>query len=771
MSYLSCHKLLQVPDLVIFLAQLVAEKLPGTREEDPMRIYLAAVDDQLTMLMQDYEAELDESLFELGKKHGAALREESALASPSEKAAKALGGGSRGIKAAFHLQALDEEAVQGQGPQGDVKLLMWPGPPDWLLANVGLPRHLTPILRQSLSSSAGNSSRDVSRHTSVAQFVMGSRLKRRLTPAQASWLLYLTRCNQQVTLKLAAAWSASSSQRLSSSISTGAKASRTEGGAGAGGGEWKVTEISGLARKGIERASSSCLDLIKKVTTRLGERCVEVILALQRGGPMQLSTELAIADLAHSWQQKVRSGCPMDSLNGPPSSSPSPIGLEGSLYFGLGEYARSLAVMLKEAPVLLLKQEDWRVGCKSREGQPSTSLPGRLQSIITSAMHSYSSMLAIVSKVNPTPPPADSWVPIQDGFFSSFEAYCTAARDTMLTSTSSPLETNAAKNKRDQSKQNLEDVAEEGGELEALKAGSKPVGQLGDGGKAGGREGRENLTVGQGDGFDNVLYRGSMKDVLGVDSNLEGLGSTMTPSQRGGRLLIVMSNATMLRTTILPSTVEMHRALIVGPSSGRSKGDVKAKEAAKVASDALGSLVSDLLESFIDIQEERVEEIVTSYLSPINPSVFQAAMTNHWVEEDSKGQRQPRLTKGLHSIYAHLLKVHTQVFAFSPPMTMQPVWETLVESLDSSLQRGYAGLEVGSTSMGRMMDLLLDLEYLECMWTPVASGPRGGRQVRGKKDRYAPLSPSGHFEAAFSALGQAMITVAATRGPGGKGRG
>lgn len=236
-----------------------------------------------------------------------------------------------------------------------------------------------------------------------------------------------------------------------------------------------------------------------------------------------------------------------------------------------------------------------------------------------------------------------------------------------------------------------------------------------------------------------------------------------------------MSDATVLRTTVLPLSVEMHRALLVGPplAAKTSKGDAKAKQAAKRASEALGTLISDLLEGYLDIQEAKISEIVAAYLSPLHPSVFHATTTNKWGQEEGSGEsRRPKLlTEGLHSIYAHLLKVHTQVFAFAPPMTMRPVWDTMVQCLASELVAGYAGLEVGSTSMDRCMDLLLDLCYLECMWSPLATGQRGKRPTaKGRKEKEGPLSASGHFEASFMALGEVMLAVASSRLLANKGR-
>jgi hypothetical protein len=42
----------EVPLLIVFLAELAAEKLPGTWEEDPMRLYLECVQDQI---MEDFQ--------------------------------------------------------------------------------------------------------------------------------------------------------------------------------------------------------------------------------------------------------------------------------------------------------------------------------------------------------------------------------------------------------------------------------------------------------------------------------------------------------------------------------------------------------------------------------------------------------------------------------------------------------------------------------------------------------------------------------------------
>ena len=38
--------------MILFLAELTAERLPGTREEDPMRLYLQCMEDHMLMHMQ-----------------------------------------------------------------------------------------------------------------------------------------------------------------------------------------------------------------------------------------------------------------------------------------------------------------------------------------------------------------------------------------------------------------------------------------------------------------------------------------------------------------------------------------------------------------------------------------------------------------------------------------------------------------------------------------------------------------------------------------------
>ena len=43
----------EAPLLVIFLTELAAERLPGTREEDPLRVYLEAVEGHIEGLMRD----------------------------------------------------------------------------------------------------------------------------------------------------------------------------------------------------------------------------------------------------------------------------------------------------------------------------------------------------------------------------------------------------------------------------------------------------------------------------------------------------------------------------------------------------------------------------------------------------------------------------------------------------------------------------------------------------------------------------------------------
>jgi hypothetical protein len=42
----------RVPGLIVFLAQLAAEKLPGTRDEDPMQLYLQRVEEHFMLRTQ-----------------------------------------------------------------------------------------------------------------------------------------------------------------------------------------------------------------------------------------------------------------------------------------------------------------------------------------------------------------------------------------------------------------------------------------------------------------------------------------------------------------------------------------------------------------------------------------------------------------------------------------------------------------------------------------------------------------------------------------------
>ena len=45
----------EAPVLVVFLSELAAERLPGTREEDPLRMYLEAAEGHLEAYMRDCE--------------------------------------------------------------------------------------------------------------------------------------------------------------------------------------------------------------------------------------------------------------------------------------------------------------------------------------------------------------------------------------------------------------------------------------------------------------------------------------------------------------------------------------------------------------------------------------------------------------------------------------------------------------------------------------------------------------------------------------------
>ena len=42
----------EAPVLIVFLSELAAEKLPGTREEDPMRLYLDSIDEHMEQYVQ-----------------------------------------------------------------------------------------------------------------------------------------------------------------------------------------------------------------------------------------------------------------------------------------------------------------------------------------------------------------------------------------------------------------------------------------------------------------------------------------------------------------------------------------------------------------------------------------------------------------------------------------------------------------------------------------------------------------------------------------------
>ncbi len=209
-------------------------------------------------------------------------------------------------------------------------------------------------------------------------------------------------------------------------------------------------------------------------------------------------------------------------------------------------------------------------------------------------MRCYGAMLSVVQGAGAEPPEADSWAPLQEGFFGAFESFCACARDVAG---------------------RLIGEAHGGGDERAPRA-SQPRPDGGGGGKATDagygtiyEEDDEDLSaaaesdedIGEMGNAELEDARQSGKSVLrGGEVGRKSAAAAAVRAGRGlvsddAKLLAVMSNATALRGRVLPSLAELHRLLLV---RGK-RGEAELQQRLEAASSALGQLVAQLLQLYL----------------------------------------------------------------------------------------------------------------------------------------------------------------------------
>ena len=62
------------------------------------------------------------------------------------------------------------------------------------------------------------------------------------------------------------------------------------------------------------------------------------------------------------------------------------------------------------------------------DSNPFRGIP---QAVVTGTMRCYGAMLQVTRRVS-EPPEADSWRPLQEGFFAAFSAFCASATELSL---------------------------------------------------------------------------------------------------------------------------------------------------------------------------------------------------------------------------------------------------------------------------------------------------------------------------------------------------
>ncbi|GAX79929.1 hypothetical protein CEUSTIGMA_g7369.t1 [Chlamydomonas eustigma] len=794
----------EVPQLIVFLAELAAEKLPGTREEDPMRLYLECVQDQILQYFQDCQQELEVNLANLESQ----LHKVEAPASDRARGRNGALGGSFISKKASGAHSQQQQQVQGTSSSNPdvtpaaaaaaasarcisrkVTLLLWPGPPDWSpLLSQELPSHLSLALParlgltlNNLSSSASTalplklgssplgvetlllnppsnlslpsaSAPDHLPHTHSSDHGSMEALKRVFTPCQMAQVSSLAHMSYTTTNKLPTVWIVGTSKKYAQAFAALDSSPKKKGSGSNAFASAINAETSKGSAQGLAQAVQLCQELISNVLGRLVAHADAVLAELQPSGPLQPCIELVIMDLVHTWTVLHEAGCPDPSLKE----------LRACVFRALGMYTRELALYLRTFPSALFEEEDWSFGAAARGTPPVTTMPRKLQNVISFALRCHGFMLKIVRQVS-EPPKSASWQLLQEGFFSAFQTFCdSAASFSSKLSLTAPEEgVSKASSKTEQSRSHRKGKTREHGQGQAVTKllphdptlGSRPdqgpssaqAGAYGNDVDEDENEGEMWEVAGSNDYHSDFGADHNLADVDGQlsQSSLSapgdgpfGEGGDVVLNRRGGgaargitgsggpswtaavsghdaKLLAVMSNTSFLRTQALPALVEQHHVLLSG---NKGQGEAQLQELLQAASSQLGSVAGSLLSLYLDRKVHQLSKAVLDYLASVKsfPKPYQDSQSN------LASLQLTTLSDGFQLVLSRFLSVYTEVFAYSPS-SLNPVVVTVAHHLGSALTAGYHQLEVKHLEAEDVLQLVLDLMFLD----EIISGPHG----------------------------------------------